>query len=126
MHQQYHKLMWTNWSYQTEESGSITRDAAKMVEYTLFGNIKLGYTTRVGDAVYFTQWQDLVKDIVQTIKHPHTGLPEHCCFVNWISFTRIYSSFTGMVNGFNMDKVFTSEQAAPISEQLMNTESEYQ
>ena len=35
------------------------------------------------------------------------------CFEVQFLFTRIYLSLNGMVDGLNMDKLFTSEQAFP-------------
>ena len=56
--------------------------------------------------------QDLAHSIIQAIKYQHYDVLEMCFEVQF-SCSRIYLSLSGIVDGLNMVKLFTSKQADP-------------
>ena len=95
----------------TESRSVGTRSKTDKVE-TLFKTMQLRYKMNNGQHVSFKQGQKLVTAIVQFIKHQRVEVPAKCIEI-FLATTRIYPSLIGIVDGLNMDKLFTSKQAIP-------------
>ena len=100
-------------SHITMESGSRgTRSKTDKVE-TLFKTMKLSYKMKSGKVMRFTRGQDLASGMVHFINHQREDVP-HKCIEILLSISRIYPSPIGMVDGLDMDKLFSSQQAIPL------------
>ena len=68
----------------------------------------------------FKRGQELASDIVHFIKNQRDDVPAKCIEI-LLSTTRIYPSLIGIVDGLNMDKLFSNEQAIPAPTTLTAT-----
>ena len=95
-----------------KESGSVgTRSMTKKVD-NFFKSMLMSYKTKNGKYVYFKQGQELATAMILFIKNQREDVPERCMEI-LLSTTRIYLSPIGIMDGLNMDKLFSSEQAIP-------------
>ena len=94
------------------ESGSVgTQSKTDKVE-TLFKTIQLSYKMQNNRVMIFIRGQELASDIQHFLKHQRDDVPTKCTEILLLT-TRIYPSPIGIVDGLNMDKLFSSKQAIP-------------
>ena len=67
-----------------------------------------------GKYAYFKRGQELASAIQYYLKNQHSDVPSKCLEIQFTT-SRIYSSPVGIVDGLNMDKLFSTEQAIPVS-----------
>ena len=91
------------------ESGATTRGETEKVE-KLFKTMLLSYKMSNGKHSYFKRGQDLALAIIYSLQNKRQDVPEKCLEVQF-SLSRIYPSLIGIVDGLNMNKLFSSEQA---------------
>jgi hypothetical protein len=94
-------------------SGATSRSETDKVE-NLFGKMKMGYRLKNGDDIEFERAQELAKGIDFNLKKPIDGVPDNCVVI-YFSCSAVYPSLVGMIDGFDMDQLFTRRQAAPAS-----------
>ena len=91
------------------ESGATSRSETDKVE-ALFKLIQISYQLSTDKLVHFKRGQELAAVIQHFLKHqPQEVLPK--CIEILFSTSRIYLSLVGVVDGLNMDKLFSEEQA---------------
>ena len=78
----------------------------------LFKTMQLSYRMKSNKVVYFKRGQELATGMVHFINNQQEDVPAKCMEV-LLSISRIYPSPIGIVDGLNMDKLFSSEQAIP-------------
>ena len=72
----------------------------------------LSDTTKGGRTIHFQRGQDLAAGMVHFVKHQCDDVPVKCMEV-LLSISKIYPSPTSIVDGLDMDKLFSSQQAIP-------------
>ena len=83
--------------------------------------MQLSYTMQNHIIVYFQQGQELATAISHCIKYQRPDVPKKCLEIQFAT-SRIYPSLvTGIVNGLNMDELFSSPQAVPVPPSLTTT-----
>ena len=93
------------------KSGASTRGNTAQVQ-KLFEEMLLSYKMKNGQVISFQRGQELATGMVHFIKNQRDDVPAKCMEV-LLSISTIYPSPTGIVDGLNMDKLFSSEQAIP-------------
>ena len=93
-------------------SGDSLRTETEKVD-DLFGNMQISYQMNTGKFMNFKQGQELASGIKHFLKHQRPDVPEKCFEVHF-STSRIYPSLVvGVVDGLNMDELFSRKQAVP-------------
>ena len=79
----------------------------------LFGKMEISYALNTGKIVNFKRGQDLANGMVHYIKHQRPEIPEKC-IEKLFSTSNIYPSLVvGVVDGLNMDELFSKKKAVP-------------
>ena len=92
-------------------SGAGTRGNTTKVD-ELFGTMLLSYRLKNGRAISFQRGQDLATGILHFLTNQRDDVPVKCMEV-LLSISKIYPSPIGIVDGLNMDKLFSNQQAIP-------------
>ena len=101
-------------------SGDSLRTETEKVD-DLFGNMQISYQMNTGKFMNFKQGQELASGIKHFLKHQRPDVPEKCFEVHF-STSRIYPSLVvGVVDGLNIDKLFSQKQAVPTTPSLRTT-----
>ena len=74
--------------------------------------MQLTYTMQNKNVIYFKRVEELVEATVHFLKHQRPEVPSKCLEIQSTT-SRIYPSPIGIVDGLNMDKLFSSEQVIP-------------
>ena len=77
-----------------------------------FGKMTLTYVLKNGDVCDFDWSQELAKGIASNLKKPCYGVQKHYVAI-FFSYSSTYSTLDNMVDGFDMNKLFIRQQAAP-------------
>ena len=102
------------------ESGSIgTRSKTDQVE-KLFKTIMMSYKMNNDKYMYFKQGQEIATVIQYFLKYQRDHVPSKCLEIQFTT-SRIYPSPVGIMDGLNISKLFSSEQAIPASSALTAT-----
>ena len=94
------------------ESRATSKSETEKVE-KLFKTMLLSYKLSNGKYIYFKQGQELASAIQYFVKNSRSDVPSKCLEIQF-STSRIDPSPIGIVDGLNMDKLFSSEQAIPL------------
>ena len=96
----------------TEPGSGGTRSKTEKVE-KLFKTMKLSYKMKSNKYMRFKRGQDFAAGMVHFINQQRDDVPIKKCMEVFLLISRIYSSLIGIVDGLDMDKLFSSVQAIP-------------
>ena len=91
------------------ESEASTRGNTTQVD-ELFSTMLMSYKTKTPKVICFKRGQELATGMVHFIKNQRDNVPAKCMEV-LLSISRIYPSPIDIVDGLNLNKLFSSEQA---------------